>query len=125
MTTLTRTPKICKRTLRPVHGYSRWVGGEPTATQLERGNALLMIVADGKVPQVYTVKRLPDSEGRTVGYRLAKVAAKIDEQPYDIDITIEPWSCDCPDATWNNARLNGCKHVCGLRAALKAAGLLK
>jgi hypothetical protein len=36
----------------------------------------------------------------------------------------DPWTGDCPDATFHPERPGGCKHVAALRAALKAAGQL-
>jgi uncharacterized Zn finger protein len=43
------------------------------------------------------------------------------EALYDVDVRVEPWTCDCPDATFHAERPGGCKHVLALKAALAAA----
>jgi CheY-like chemotaxis protein len=58
--------------------------------------------------------------GAVVGYRLQKVTAG-PEALYDVDVRTDPWTCDCPDATFCPERPGGCKHVLALKAALAAA----
>ena len=117
----TKTTNLRKqRNLQPVNGKCRWIGGNPTLAQLDHGLAMLLIVADGKEPQAYHVERLRDDDGRTVGYRLVK--AGLGAASYDIGAA--SWTCDCPDAVYNDARPGGCKHANAVRAALTCAGLL-
>ncbi len=119
--TATKTTKARKqRKLQPVHGKCRWIGGNPTPAQLDNGAAMLLIVPEDKEPQAYHVERLRDADGRTVGYRLVK--AGLDATSYDINAAT--WTCDCPDAIYNDARPGGCKHANAVRAALTRAGLL-
>jgi hypothetical protein len=55
-----------------------------------------------------------------IGFRLEQG----DRTTYDVNTEADPWTCDCPDATFHPERPGGCKHVAALRAALKAAGQL-
>jgi hypothetical protein len=104
MSNATKTRKPVK----PASGTYRWV--RPLDAF---GVGVLSI--NGKA---YTVETL---EG---GYRLTnQLGAKV----YDIDVTQEPWACDCPDYTYNRAEATDpetrvCKHCRALRAALKAIG---
>jgi hypothetical protein len=128
MTTVLQTPKIRKRRVpQPVHGSARWIGGTPTREQLNEGEARLQITAEGKEPQIYFVEVLRDGPKLT-GYSLIKFDSLDKTATYDIDATFSPdprhWCCDCPDATYTD-RPGGCKHLCGLVAALRAAGLLQ
>jgi hypothetical protein len=83
---------------------------------------MLSILPERGEPTNYTVLRLADEDGRTVGFRLTRLAAFIvDRKVYDIDITLGySWPCDCPDAQFQNRE---CKHVHALRASLTAAGI--
>jgi hypothetical protein len=94
--------------VRPVHGVAKWVLpiGEADAGGLAiNGTA-------------YTVNVLRGTGRAINGYRLCKA----DGTAYDVNTEAEPWTCDCPDATFHPERPGGCKHVAGLRAALAAAG---
>src|SRR5579862_8038268 len=101
-TTTTKTRK--SRKLQPVRGKCRWIGGKPSFAALDAGNAMLLIVPEGKEPTAYHVQRLLDGE-RIAGYRLTK--AGIEETVYDVDG--ETWECSCPDAVYNDGREGGCK----------------
>lgn len=65
----------------------------------------------------YDVRPIAD-RGRLVGFRLVK---HDDGQRYDLDITTDPWACDCGDGTFRT-RPGGCKHAAELRAALAEIG---
>jgi hypothetical protein len=94
------------RKVGPVHGVAKWLS--------PMGFLGIGILAINGVP--YVVLRL--SSG--VGFRLEKG----DRTTYDVCTEADPWTCDCPDATFHPERSGGCKHVAALRAALKAAGQL-
>jgi hypothetical protein len=79
------------------------------------GDADTGVLAINRTDYTVTVLRGPDS---VLGYRLAKADGTV----YDVCVTEERWTCDCPDATYKPERPGGCKHVAALRAALKAAG---
>lgn len=106
-----------------VRGVARWVGGTPTQGRLDDGDAILQITAHGKEPAFYFVTANKDKNGRLLGYRLVKIDGLERTATYDVDVTTPHWTCDCPDATFTD-RPGGCKHIGGLRAALRAAGLL-
>jgi hypothetical protein len=57
-----------------------------------------------------------------VGYRLEKLASG--RVAYDVDVTAEPWTCECGDYLHRRAGKdpNGCKHCAGLRQLLAAVG---
>lgn len=118
MTTATRKPA------RETHGTCRLTAACPLAlpAALDAGEALLIITPERGDPTTYTVLRLADKDGRTVGYRLTRLAwFVVDRKVYDIDLAggFGP-SCDCPDAQF---RSRECKHVRCLLAALKHAGV--
>jgi hypothetical protein len=118
MQTTTRKPA------RETHGTTRLIptGNLSLTEALDAGEAMLLITPDRGFPTSYTVKRLADKGGRTIGFRLTKLTAYIlDRKLYDIDITTSyGWLCDCPDAQFQNRE---CKHCRSLRASLKAAGI--
>jgi hypothetical protein len=118
--TTTKTRKTL--TPQPVHGVTRWVGSMATQGQLDNGDAVLKIVAEGKEAQFYFVAELKDENGHRVGYRLLKIDSLDQTATYDVDATGRDWTCDCPDAVYCD-QPGGCKHSAGLRAALKTAGL--
>ncbi len=118
--TATKTRKPARET----HGTCRLVPAcnLPLPAALDAGEALLSIIPERGEPTSYTVLRLSDPDGQTVGFRLTRLAAFIvDRKVYDIDVTPGyGWQCDCPDAQFQNRE---CKHVRSLRAALAAAGI--
>jgi hypothetical protein len=122
MQTTTRTRKPARET----HGTCRLIPAcnLPLADALNAGEATLTIIPDRSDLPVssYTVQRLADKEGRTLGFRLTRLAEYIvDSKIYDIDVaTSYGWLCDCPDAQFQNRE---CKHCRSLRACLKAAGV--
>jgi hypothetical protein len=122
MQTTTRTRKPARET----HGTSRLIPAcnLPLAEALDEGEAMLTIIPDRPDLPVssYTVQRLADKEGRTLGFRLTRLAEYIiDRKVYDIDITQAwGWTCDCPDAMFQG---RACKHSRSLRACLKAADI--
>ena len=97
----------------PVHGSCRWVvplGPESGAGVLE--------IRRGPTADLYEVVAFREA-GILVGFRLNKVTGG-KEALYDSDTRTEPWTCDCPDATFHPERPGGCKHVLALQAALAA-----
>jgi hypothetical protein len=95
------------RKAKPVSGTCRWVRPIGAA-----GTGVLAITE-----VCYSITILK-SRGRTVGYRLEK----LDGTVYDVNAEGEPWTCDCPDATY---RERECKHVKALRAALSRTAVEK
>jgi hypothetical protein len=89
---------------RPVSGSCRW------AKRIDETAGVLVI--NGTPYGVYA----HTDAGRVVGYRLTKA----DGTTYDIDVTAEYWSCDCPDYLYRRGGIDpkGCKHTAALRAAL-------
>jgi hypothetical protein len=122
MQTTTRTRKPARET----HGTCRLIPAcyLPLTDSLDAGEAMLTITPDRSDLPVssYTVQRLADKEGRTLGFRLTRLAEYIiDRKVYDIDVTTSyGWLCDCPDAQFQGRE---CKHCRSLRASLKAAGI--
>jgi hypothetical protein len=118
--TLPRTRKPARET----HGTCRLIPAcnLPLPAALDAGEAMLSILPEVGEPTSYTVLRLSDPDGRTVGFRLTRLAAFIvDRRLYDIDVTPGyGWQCDCPDAQFRSWE---CKHVHALRAALTRAGI--
>ncbi len=116
----TATPKQTA----PRHGSCRLVPAcnLPLADALDAGEAMLTIYPERGEAANYTVQRLADSDGRTIGFRLTRLAWYIvDRKLYEIDVTPGyGWQCDCPDAQY---RSRECKHVRSLRAALAQAGI--
>jgi hypothetical protein len=99
---------------KPASGTCRWVLplGETGAGALE--------IHRGRYAALYEVVAFRE-QGAVVGYRLQKVTGGR-EALYDVDVRVEPWTCDCPDAVYRGAeRPGGCKHVLALKAALAAA----
>jgi hypothetical protein len=95
----------------------------PLSEALDAGEAMLTIIPERGEPTSYTVLRLADEGGRTLGFRLTRLAAYIvDRKLYDIDVTGGyGWCCDCADAQF---RGNGtCKHTRSLMAALAKNGI--
>ncbi len=123
MTTATQTTNPMKQdTVR--HGTCRLdpACNLPLADALDAGEAMLTIYPERGDAANYTVQRLRDADGGTVGFRLTRLAWYIvDRKVYDIDVTPGyGWQCDCPDAQY---RSQECKHVRSLRAALTQAGI--
>jgi hypothetical protein len=107
-----------RKPARETHGTCRLLYPE----SLDTGDALLVIYPERGQPTSYTVLRLADKNGPTLGFRLTRLADYlVDRKVYDVDIS-QPWgwTCDCPDAQF---RSRECKHVRALRCALKAAGV--
>jgi hypothetical protein len=123
MTTTTK-PRQSVKPASVTHGTCRLVaaGQLPLSEALDSGEAMLTITPEHGEPSSYTVQRLADSDGRTVGFRLTRLAWLIaDRKLYDIDTTAAfGWQCDCPDAQFRNRE---CKHVHALRNALARNGV--
>jgi hypothetical protein len=119
--TLTATKKT-RKPARETHGkcYLKAALGKTLEQSLDAGDALLTLHTDCCTN--YTVQRLPDPDGETVGFRMVKLTAYIiDRKLYDIDVCCgKDWLCDCPDAQFQNRE---CKHVRSLRAALAKNGI--
>jgi hypothetical protein len=94
-------------------------GNRTLEQALESGDALLTLHTHTCTN--YTVQRLSDPDGDTVGYRLMKLTDYIvDQQCYDLEVTGYGLVCDCPDATFQQRE---CKHARALRAALVKNGI--
>lgn len=126
-----------KSKLPPVHGKARWMAVAPTRANelLADGAAWLRIVGSNGNAADYWVREIRDG-GRLVGYRLTKFDREVlasdapelaETDVYEIDLSFGggAWVCSCPDATFRPHRPGGCRHCAGLRAALKAVGLLE
>ena len=96
----------------PVHGACRWV------VPLGDVGAGVLEIRKGGRADLYEVVAFREA-GALVGFRLQKTTGG-KEGLYDIDCRTEPWTCDCPDATFHPERPGGCKHVLALKAALAA-----
>ncbi len=122
MVTATKSRKSVKPA-RETHGtcYLKATGNLTLEQALDSGDALLTVHTDRCTN--YTVLRLSDPDGETVGYRLMKLTDYIiDRVVYDIDVCCgKDWLCDCPDATYQQRE---CKHVRALRAALASNGIV-
>jgi hypothetical protein len=121
MITSPQTPRT-RKPARETHGtcYLKPTGNLTLEQALDSGDALLTIHADRCTN--YTVLRLADPDGETVGFRMMKLTAFIvDRKVYDLDVTGKDWVCDCPDATFQN---RACKHARALRAALASNGII-
>jgi hypothetical protein len=123
MTTATKAPKT-RKPARVTHGTCRLAatGNLTLAAALDSGDALLTLTPENGKPTNYTVQRLADGDGRTVGFRVTRLTQFIvDRKVYDIDVTPGyGWQCDCPDAEFQSRE---CKHVRALRAALATNGI--
>jgi hypothetical protein len=106
--------KACKPA-RETNGTCFLTSGRLTlAEALDKGEALLTLHTSTCTN--YTVLRLSDPDGETVGYRLVKLTDYIvDRQVYDIDIVGKDLVCDCPDACYRD---RACKHARALKAVL-------
>ncbi len=105
-------------TQRESHGLVRWLV-QPTMAELDAGNAVLRIAADGRPAQTYRVRRLTEN-GRTVGYTLTSGSVV-----YEVDCTFGGLAyslCDCPASGWRRGPYL-CKHRKAL-VSLAAAGKL-
>jgi hypothetical protein len=122
MTTTATTRKPTRET----HGTCRLIPAcnLPLPEALDAGEAMLTITpARSDLPvSSYTVLRLQDKAGRTLGFRLTRLAEYIvDKKVYDVDVTSSyGWTCDCPDAQFQS---RPCKHCRALKAGLTAAGI--
>jgi hypothetical protein len=123
MSTVT-SPTTTRKPARVTHGTCRLTatGNQTLAAALDSGDALLTLTPDNGKPTNYTVERLTDGDGQTVGFRVTRLTQFIaDRKVYDIDVTPGyGWQCDCPDAQFQNRE---CKHVHALRAALAKNGI--
>jgi hypothetical protein len=120
MTTLTAT-RSNRKPARETHGkcFLKASLGRTLEQSLIEGIALLTIHTERCTN--YTVQRLADPDGETVGFRLIKLTDFIvDRQIYDIELAGKELRCDCPDATFENRE---CKHARALRAALAGNGI--
>jgi hypothetical protein len=70
-------------------------------------------IASGGQAQTYLLEAVRDGDQLT-GMRLLKLASG---DRHDVDLTVTPWVCDCPDASNRPERPGGCKHVVALRLA--------
>jgi len=87
-----------------------------------RGVGVIDIVAADGSSQPYLMAAVRDANGKLLGVRLTKPA---DGAQHDVDMTVRPWRCDCPDAVRRPERPGGCKHVAALWLAaeqLRAGG---
>src|SRR6516165_561660 len=105
-------PRTNRKPAREAHGkcFLKPTGNLTLQQALESGDALLTIHTERCTN--YTVQRLADPDGETVGFRLVKLTDYIvDRQIYDIELAGKELRCDCPDATFQNRE---CKHArCG------------
>jgi hypothetical protein len=95
------------RKVRPVSGTCHWA--------LPIGAAGTGVLAISQVCYSITILK---NRGCTIGYRLEK----LDGTVYDMNTESEPWTCDCPYATY---RERECKHVKALRADLARTAVEK
>jgi hypothetical protein len=120
MTTLAQ-PRTNRKPAREAHGkcYLKATGNLTLQQALESGDALLTIHTERCTN--YTVQRLADPDGETVGFQLVKLTDYIvDRQIYDIELAGKELRCDCPDATFQSRE---CKHARALRASLAGNGI--
>ena len=81
-----------------------------------RGLGLGLVVIDTVTYAVIAQR----NEGKLTGLRLLRDPDHGGPAVYDVDVTGEPWRCDCPDATYRPDRPGGCKHVVALKQAAGA-----
>ena len=120
MTTLAQ-PRTNRKPAREARGtcYLKATGNRTLEQALDSGDALLTIHTERCTN--YTVQRLTDPDGETVGFRLIKLTDYIvDRQIYDLELAGKELRCDCPDATFQSRE---CKHAKALRAALAGNGI--
>ena len=115
-----RTLSPSRRPVKAVRGTARWITSTP-ALALAQGLPAGLLIRRADEPAdspgtAYMVHVYLDG-GTVFGYRLEKLGA--DEEVYDIDADFQ--SCTCRDHTY---RQRCCKHLLGLRAALKSVGLI-
>src|SRR5436305_69913 len=91
----------------PVHGSCRWV------VPIAETGAGALAIRRGRRASLSEVVAFREG-GALVGFRLQNVTGSR-EALYDVDLRAEPWTCDCPDATFHPERPGGCKHVAALR----------
>jgi hypothetical protein len=105
-------PRTNRKPAREAHGkcFLKPTGNRTLEQALDSGDALLTVHTERCTN--YTVQRLADPDGETVGFRLVKLTDYIvDRQIYDIELAGKELRCDCPDATFQNRE---CKHArCG------------
>lgn len=118
--TRTTSPARPRRSLSPVRGVCRWAVQPGTAPCPHPGVLVIEVRRpsdpERTVTEAYTVRPIV-VEGKVAGYALRKPGGA----EYHVDAG-DPahWHCDCPDGTFNEGRLGGCKHAKSLRAALAA-----
>src|SRR5262245_7380854 len=118
-------PNRSPRPALPAKGTAQWVirpGSDPDSLPCLRITAVSE--GTGEVASaLYNLHVLVKGAGASeevVGYALTNLD---NGKQHHIDVSGPGWRCDCGDATFRE-RPRGCKHVAGLRAALKYLGLL-
>ncbi|MHB1426706.1 MAG: hypothetical protein ACYC3I_26405 [Gemmataceae bacterium] len=87
---MTATATRTRKSARVTHGkcFLRSAGNRTLTQALDSDGALLTLHTD-KGATNYTVQRLTDPDGATVGFRLTRLTAYIvDRKVYDIDVTL-------------------------------------
>lgn len=110
-----------------VRGKARWKGLVPNAHTLLCGCGWLSLETEAGVRSDFWVKTIAGEAGQLLGYRLTKQDADTgaeDGTTYDVDLGAG--TCECKDfLTRSHLREDGsCKHLNGLRAALRNVNLL-
>src|SRR5262245_59594783 len=108
----------------PISGRCRWAYPLGPAEGKEQ-TGLLELTLDRK-DTAYAVHRL-FTDGKVAGFRVHAwdpEEYKKDPRMYDINVTVDPWHCSCPDYLFRREykQREGCKHCRSLRAALAAIG---
>ena len=114
------TVRSSRRPVKPIRGTARWITSTPAlALAHEMVAGLLIRRADEPAasPGTAYMVRVYRDGGAVSGYRLEKLDGS--DEAHDIDAGFT--SCTCRDHTY---RQRECKHLLGLRAALKSLGLI-
>jgi hypothetical protein len=114
------TVSSARRPVKPIRGTARCLTSSP-AVALAQGLPAGLLIRRADEPAdspgtAYMVSVYLD-DGTVFGYRLEKLGGADDA--YDIDADFQ--SCTCRDHVY---RQRCCKHLLGLRAALKSVGLI-
>lgn len=124
------TTRTARRQPTVTHGKARLTHADGYTLDecLDAGAGILTLMPDNGRWADYLVRSDRDAKGKVVGYRLEQIVSSVEDKSpvYDLDSSfggIEDFTCcDCPDAIWNHRNSSfavPCKHVRGLRAALK------
>lgn len=116
MTTITQSrSRVNRKVPEVVHGSCTWVV-QPGLFNAAPG---FLRISTARGSDVYQVETIEDGLC-VLGYRLTKTDGS--GIAYDVDTTVSPWKCDCPDNTYTCRPDGQCKHAKGLRAALARLG---